>query len=336
MESMGSFSLQRDSSAQDEHDLQVTVSIPSALLHIHLLIHTLSWHHIKKEYLHHNHKRCIDYLVWVLITKLGPTYIWHLDLCITNTVRSRGLAAWRQALHMEWRRCESMKITLPLNARYNPLPYKWVCTCPAFFHSRWLVCKHLVQSVDKVPENFFVEVNHERRCPIWCHPSLRPVNGPGPGDLPTTVLPSAPLASAICIDLTRVQEGEVGGAMDGETDDRTEEDNDADDSFADMQEEEIQRRVQDMCLWASTMFQMAEQLNDNSPYADQQVYDQIVLIIGPIIQLSNKICEKENATNSSAGTSLMTWSAAFAGIMTWQTRPLDRIGQSLDYWRSRQ
>ena len=124
--------------------------------------------------------------------------------------------------------------------------------------------------------------------------------------------------------------------MDGETDDRTEEDNDADDGFADMQEEEIQRRVQDMRLWASTMFQMAEQLNDNSPYADQQVYDQIVLIIGPIIQLSNKIREKENATNSSAGTSLMTWSAAFAGIMTWQTRPLDRIGQSLDYWRSRQ
>jgi hypothetical protein len=124
--------------------------------------------------------------------------------------------------------------------------------------------------------------------------------------------------------------------MDGETDDRTEEDNDADDGFADMQEEEIQRRVQDMRLWASTMFQMAEQLNDNSPYADQQVYDQIVLIIGPIIQLSNKIREKENATNSSAGTSLTTWSAAFAGIMTWQTRPLDHIRQSLDYWRSRQ
>jgi hypothetical protein len=197
------------------------------------------------------------------------------------------------------------------------------------------MCKHLVQSVHKVPENFFVEVNRDRRCPIWRHPSLQPVNPPGPGDLLTTAMPSAPLASAICIDLTRVQEGEVGGVMDGETDNHTEEDNDADDGFADMQEEEIQRKVEDMRLWASTLYQMAEQLDHNSAYADQRVYDHIAHIIAPIIQLSNKIREKENATNSSAGTSLTTWSAAFAGIMTWRTRPLDRIRQSLDYWRSR-
>jgi hypothetical protein len=161
------------------------------------------------------------------------------------------------------------------------------------------MCKHLVQSVHKVPENFFVEVNRERRGPIWHHPSLQPVNGPGPGDLPTTVLPSTSLASTVCIDLTRVQEGEVGGAMDGETDDRTEEDDDADDSFTDTQEEEIRRKVEDMRSWASTLHQMAEQLNHNSAYADQRVYDQIAHIIASIIQLSNKIHEKENATNSS-------------------------------------
>jgi hypothetical protein len=123
-----------DSTVEDKHDLRVSVStipfVPPLLIYV--LTFLLSWRHIKHEYLHHNHKPRIDYLAWVLNVKLGPTYIQHLDLRITNLVRSRGLAAWRQSFHSEWRRCQSAKITLPLNPRDNPLPYKWVCTCPAF------------------------------------------------------------------------------------------------------------------------------------------------------------------------------------------------------------
>jgi hypothetical protein len=121
--------------------------------------------------------------------------------------------------------------------------------------------------------------------------------------------------------------------MDGEMNDPTEEDNDADDGFADMQEEEIQRKVEEMRSWASILHELADQIDYNAAYADQRVYNLISHTIAPSIQLRNKVREKENATNSSAGTSLTTWSTAFAGIMTWRTRPLDRIRQSFNSWR---
>jgi hypothetical protein len=124
--------------------------------------------------------------------------------------------------------------------------------------------------------------------------------------------------------------------MDGETADPTEEDNNVDDELADMQEEEIQRKVEEMRSWASLLHELADQIDYNAAYADQRVYDLIAHTIAPSIQLRNKVREKENATNSSQGTNLTTWSAAFAGIMTWRTRPLDRIRQSLNSWRTRE
>jgi hypothetical protein len=334
MELMGSLCVRGDSTVKDKHDLRVSVSTVSFVppLLIYVLTFLLSWRHIKHEYLHHNHKPRIDYLAWVLNVKLGPTYIQHLDLRITNLVRSRGLAAWRQSFRSEWRRCQSAKITLPLNPRYNPLPYKWVCTCPAFVHSRWLICKHLVQLVDRVPEKFFAEVNRERRSPIWRHPSLRPSNPPGDGDLPQLMPPSAPLSSAIGVEMDQVQAGEVGGEDD-------QQDGDAEEDLIDEETEdeghaaERAERVIAMNSVAQKLHELADQIRYNAPYADQRVYDVVIRKVTPAIQLRDKICDKENTTNSSTGTRLSTWSKTFAEIMTWRTRPLDRVRQALNLYR---
>jgi hypothetical protein len=81
--------------------------------------------------------------------------------------------------------------------------------------------------------------------------------------------------------------------MDGETADPTEEDNDLDDGLADMQEEEIQRKVEEMRSWASLLHELADQIDYNAAYADQRVYDLIAHTIAPSIQLRNKVREKE-------------------------------------------
>jgi hypothetical protein len=50
-------------------------------------------------------------------------------------------------------------ITMPINDAYQQEVKEWVCTCPAFPVSRFLVRKHLVQQIHKVPSIFFLEAH---------------------------------------------------------------------------------------------------------------------------------------------------------------------------------
>ena len=64
---------------------------------------------------------------------------------------------------------------MPINDAYEPKVEEWVCTCPAFTISRFLVCKHLVQRMHKVPLTFFLEAVRFREPPFWRHETLRPL-----------------------------------------------------------------------------------------------------------------------------------------------------------------
>ncbi|KAG2031925.1 hypothetical protein BDR03DRAFT_1027574 [Suillus americanus] len=50
---------------------------------------------------------------------------------------------------------------MPMNAKYHSDVGKWVCTCPHFIKSWFLVCKHLVQDMHIVSPVFFLEVQFE-------------------------------------------------------------------------------------------------------------------------------------------------------------------------------
>jgi hypothetical protein len=64
---------------------------------------------------------------------------------------------------------------MPLNEKYRPDAHRWVCTCPCFAISRFLICKHLVQAVQPVPPVFFLEAKRNRTTPFWVHHSLIPL-----------------------------------------------------------------------------------------------------------------------------------------------------------------
>src|SRR6185437_5037869 len=51
----------------------------------------------------------------------------------------------------------------------------WTCSCPAYLDSRFLLCKHLVQSVCQIKPNFFNEVKSYRSPPFWRHKDLIPL-----------------------------------------------------------------------------------------------------------------------------------------------------------------
>src|ERR1700678_1486460 len=94
--------------------------------------------------------RC-DFLVWILVTKLAPTYYQKLDLLLNEHPRYHELSSWRKGFKKVWRKLEKTLINMPINNAYRPKVEKWNCTCPAFAVSRFLICKHLIQHVHHVP-----------------------------------------------------------------------------------------------------------------------------------------------------------------------------------------
>jgi hypothetical protein len=119
--------------------------------------------------------RC-DLLVWIIVTKLAPCYYIKLDRLLIQTGRYRELCSWRKDFKKEWRSLEKRQITLPLNNAYNPNATEWVCTCPTYVISHFLICKHLVQEVHRIPPHFFLEVKRQRKAPFWRHESLKALN----------------------------------------------------------------------------------------------------------------------------------------------------------------
>ena len=111
-------------------------------------------------------------MVWILVVKLAPTYYRKLDQFLDNTGRYRELASWRKQFKRKWKVLEGTPIAAPVNPKYRPDPRRWVCTCPSFSTSCFLICKHLIRAIHPVPPLFFVEAKCNRTTPFWHHPSL--------------------------------------------------------------------------------------------------------------------------------------------------------------------
>lgn len=92
-----------------------------------------------------------------------------------SQARYRELPSWRKEFKRAWKKAAKAPITMPLNDKYRPNPHTWVCTCPNFRISRFLLCKHLVQDVHPVPPTFFLEVRRNRSTPFWKHKKLIPL-----------------------------------------------------------------------------------------------------------------------------------------------------------------
>jgi hypothetical protein len=132
-----------------------------------------SWRCIKHDFLHHfNRPRC-DLLVWVLVSKLVPSYYHRLDQILVYTSQYWELLLWQKDLKQMWQKLEKRPITLPLNDACKPDVMKWVCMCPAFATNRFLICKHLIQGVHHTPPLFFVEVKRNRTVPFQRHELLK-------------------------------------------------------------------------------------------------------------------------------------------------------------------
>ncbi|KAF7300749.1 SWIM-type domain-containing protein [Mycena kentingensis (nom. inval.)] len=144
------------------------------------------WRLIKEDYLPHFHSPRVDMLAWVLVKKLGSTYVDKLNKLMTRSVRVivEDLPSWRKTFRTQWRNLELRDVAMQARVDhvYRPNVDDWVCSCPAFKISRFLICKHLVQLVRHVPTRFFREAQRNRTTPFWKHRHLIPLAAEGAAD----------------------------------------------------------------------------------------------------------------------------------------------------------
>ena len=135
------------------------------------------WRTIKHDYLYKFNRPRVDLLTWVLVARFIPRCIVrHQQL-----VQSRSSAPWRKKFKKSWKKCSRTEVSS--STEYTTNPIDWTCSCKAYLEGRFLICKHLIQSVRPVGPDFFRMVERRRSPPFLAHPDLLPmVEEPDFGD----------------------------------------------------------------------------------------------------------------------------------------------------------
>ena len=227
---------------------------------------------------------------------------------VINTGRYRELPSWRKAFKRAWKKAADTPITLPLNEKYRPNAHKWVCTCPSFSTSRFLICKHLVQAVHGVPPHFFLEVKRNRTTPFWAHKSLTPLEDHLPSCTGTGhISPS-----------TEHTDINIGDKYHNESED----DLDGDDELIDVEEigsgltcrERLVahiRTLQDFCSGLEYQLQ----------FNDPRMLDSLERKGAGMLQLAQSCLSRERRLNSTRGDSPTTWEIETTAALFYRSRP---------------
>ena len=198
---------------------------------------------------------------------------------------------------------------MPLNDKYRPDPYKWVCTCPAFVRSRFLACKHLVQAVQPVPPTFFLQVKRNRTLPFWQHPTLVPLERN-----PSEVAANPPHTSKAPDDNDDEQEP-CGEASD---EDDTENIIDMETTPWECDGGTYRERLVDNI---TTIRDFCDGLEYQLQFEDRRMLETLEREGTSFLRLAEACLSRERRSNTTRGTSPTTWDPATSSAMFYRTRP---------------
>lgn len=223
---------------------------------------------------------------------------------MTSTGRFRELPCWRKQFKREWKKLAATPITMPLNDKYRPDTHKWVCTCPSFVRSRFLVCKHLIQAVRPVPPIFFLQVKRNWTSPFWQHLTLVPLE-----ENPTAPKPS-PYSSVSCDDLSG---------------DSTSDDEDNADDIVDTEATicagEGGTYHERMVTTIKTIRDFCDGLEYQLQFDDKRMLETLERDGAAFLRLAKACLSRERRMNTTRGSSPTTWEQGGASAMWYRTRP---------------
>ena len=275
---------------------------------------------MKGDYLYHFSLPRLDLLAWVLITKLAPTYYQKLEVMLNDIGRFRELPKWRKDFKFEWIKAMKTQITMPMNEKYRPDIKRFVCTCPQFVVSRFLLCKHLVQQFSPVDPRFFLVVTRNRTLPFWSHPFLKPL--------------------ATAADVTEPELADRPKAVDGNEDDPVynrqnlaayaidDGFDDDDDGLIDTEgggyntkKNAVKEKMED---YIRIIRDFCDGLEYQLKFQDPQFLTTLEKDGAGFIRLAQNCLSRERRQNSSRAASPSTWERSTSNALFYRARPSDR------------
>jgi hypothetical protein len=249
--------------------------------------------------------------VWIIVEKLAPSYYRKLDQYSCDTGRYRELPSWRKAFKRQWKKLAKAPINGVINPKYRPDSQKWVCTCPYFVTSRFLICKHLVQSIPPVPPTFFLEVKRNRTTPFWLHHVLQPDSQPTP-----PVGPSPEGSSPA--------KGNNGNEFEGYDNDDNDNDDDDDGDVVDTQSGTFRDRMtfRERFLGKINGYRdFLDGLEYQLQFEDERMLETVEREGAGFWRLAQSCLSRERRMNTSRGSSPVTWERETSNAMFYRTRP---------------
>ncbi|KAF8879756.1 hypothetical protein CPB84DRAFT_1640918, partial [Gymnopilus junonius] len=235
---------------------------------------------------------------------------------LNDTGHFRELPKWRKEFKAEWKKAMKTPITMPLNEKYKPNVKKFVCTCPQFVISRFLICKHLVQQFHPVDPRFFLEVTRNRSTPFWSHRFLRPLPGTE-DDIEETAPALVNDSMGLEDDYTRQNTAETDFDDDVDLDD---------DELVDM----LDNRLHDKRKTCKEeMKDIIKVLRDFVGGLEYQVQFEDLRFLRTLekdgagfLRLARNCLSRERRLNSSRASSPTTWESSTTNAIFYRSRPL--------------
>ena len=98
------------------------------------------WSLVKRQYLIHNNRPRIDFVLFILEQRLMP----KIQADYTLLLRALKKPRWWKDFVREWDQAKRR----PIEGSYRTNAGTWTCSCPYYLRSRFLFCKHLMSNMD--------------------------------------------------------------------------------------------------------------------------------------------------------------------------------------------
>jgi hypothetical protein len=103
------------------------------------------WRVLKYNYKYNYNRPRLDRLTNILVEQLIPDF----DLKLAQYNASRSFPSWWQAFKKDWNKAKSADIMPNMDKKYHVDVANWICSCPVYVNSRYLLCKHLIAKKEK-------------------------------------------------------------------------------------------------------------------------------------------------------------------------------------------
>ena len=98
------------------------------------------WKVLKRDYLYRFNRPRLDYVIYIICEHLLP----QQENRLLQLLNGRQYPHWWEEFKREWKKAGQRHFSTNSGENYYTSDALWVCSCPSFLQSRFLLCKHLV------------------------------------------------------------------------------------------------------------------------------------------------------------------------------------------------